>query len=302
MRTTSKIPRLSPANTNKTSLHETCGTKDPRDYFRTSTRLGDVGPEIAGPVLLQLANYLIRSRGRPITILHIDCSCGILSAVTRFGLSIDELRDRYAKPTLQALSSDDLAHYDAHYFASWAPRDDLRFVGLDRSPKTIAFMQRAGLIDEGLIVDLEANSLSERAKAVICTVDLIVWTGAAGCISEKTFAKILEVFPLGNAPWIASFVLRPFDYGRIADTAHQHGLATESLDVAFVQRRFEDKPEAEGLQHLLEERGVNSAGEETGGDYHAELFVSRPTADAKRTRLNEILSPTRSLISESKLN
>jgi hypothetical protein len=298
METASKIARRSSASARHAGSHDACSTMDPRDYFRAATRLGDVGPEITGPMLLQVANYLIRSRGRPITILHVGCSYGVLSAVTRFGLSVDELRGRYAKPMLQTLSFDDLTRYDAHYFASWPRRDDLRFVGLDRSPKTIAFTQRTGLIDEGLIVDLEANSLSERAKSIISTVDLIVWTGAAGCISEKTFAKILGVFPLGNAPWIASFVLRPFDYGRIADTARQHGLATERLNVTFAQPGFENKPEAKTLMPLLGERGIESTDEEYGADYQAELFVSRPTVDAQRTNLREIIAPA----SESNLN
>jgi hypothetical protein len=211
----------------------------------------------------------------------------------RYGLCIEQLRNRYAKASLKLLNSERLAGCDSHYFASWAPREDLRFVGLDRSPEAIAYAHRVGLIEEGLAVDLETNSPSERARSVISTVDLIVSTGAVGYISEKTFAKLLQAFPPGKAPWIASFVLRMFDYGSIAETARQHGLATERLEgVTFVQRRFRDDVEAEETLRLLEARGVNPAGKETEGLYHAELFVSRPPADIKRASLSEIVSPT----------
>jgi SAM-dependent methyltransferase len=283
--------RFSSANAIKADFHDIYRAKDPRAYFGVLGGLDYVIPEIAGPVLLQLADSLVQSRGSPITILDIGCSYGILSAVMRSGLGMDELRSRYAKLPLQVMNSDGLAWYDSHYFASWPSRDDLRFIGLDRSPEAIAYAQRVGLIEEGLIVDLETKSPSERARSVISTVDLIVSTGAVGYVSEKTFAKILQVFPPGKAPWIASFVLRLFEYDGIAETARQHGLATERLEgITFVQRRFRDKLEAEEALRLLEARGVNPAGKEAEGRYHAELFVSRPDADVKRAGLSEIVS------------
>ena len=285
--------RFSRANAIKADFGDIYRAKDPRGYFGVLGGLGYVIPELAGPTLLQLADFLIRSKGRPITILDIGCSYGILSAVMRCGLGIDELRNRYAKLPLQALSSDGLACCDTHYFASWAPREDLRFIGLDRSSEAIAYAQRVGLIEEGLIVDLETNSPSDRARSVISTVDLIVSTGTVGYISEKTFARLLQAFPPGKAPWIASFVLRTFDYGSIAEAARDHGLATERLEgVTFVQRRFRDEIEAEEALRLLEARGVDPAGKETGGVYHAELFVSRPPADVNRAGLDEIVTCT----------
>lgn len=284
--------RLSSANAIKADFHDIYRASDPRRYFSVMGGLDYVIPEIAGPILLQLADRLIQSTGRPITILDIGCSYGILSAVMRSGLSMDELRCRYAKPALQVQNSDGLAWYDSHYYASWPPRGDMRFIGLDRSPEAIAYAQRVGLIEEGLVVDLETNSPRERARSVLRTVDLIVSTGAVGYVSEKTFAKILQVFPPGQAPWIASFVLRLFDYTGIAETARHHGLATERLEgVTFVQRRFRDETEANEALRLLEARGVDPAGKEAEGRYHAELFVSRPAADVNRANLSGIVSP-----------
>jgi hypothetical protein len=284
---------FSSINAVKADFNDIYRAKDPRSYFKVLGGLDYVIPEIAGPVLLQLAQRLIQSKGRPITILDVGCSYGILSAVMRYGLSIEQLHDRYATTALQSLNSDRLAGYDAHYFASLAPHEDLRFIGLDCSSEAIAYALRVGLIEEGLTADLETSSLSERACSIISKVDLIVSTGAVGYISEKTFSKLLQAFPPGKAPWIASFVLRMFDYHNIAETIDQHGLATEHLAGAtFVQRRFQDKMEAEEALRLIEARGVNPIGKEANGRYHAELFVSRPPADVKRASLSEIASPT----------
>jgi hypothetical protein len=296
MATSSGNTFLASANAGKALSRD---PKDPRGYFKTLTGLGGVSLEIAGAVLLKLADSLVRSTGRPIAILDIGCSYGILAAVMRCGLSIEELRGRYARSPFQALSSDALAHYDSHYFASWSPRDDLRFIGLDSSPDAIAYAQGVGLIEEGLVVDLETNSPSERARSVIRSVDLVVSTAVTGDVTETTFTRILQVFPPGNAPWVASFARRLVDYSRIADAARQYGLATERLaSVDFLQRGFRDKMEAGDASHLLKARGVDPAGRETEGCYHADLFVSRPAADVQRRGLREIVSPASSSISE----
>jgi SAM-dependent methyltransferase len=243
-------------------------------------------------VLFRLAERLIRSKRRPITILDVGCSYGILAAMMRQGLSFKQLHARYAAAPIQALNCDRLVSYDAHYFAGWPRCEDVQFIGLDSSAEAIAYALRVGLIEEGLVVDLEANAPNKRACSVISKVDLIVSTGVVGDITEKTFAELLKPFALGHAPWIASFVPRIFDYAKIADTISQHDLATERLDgVTFVQRRFRDAAESEDALQLIEARGIDPAGKEAEGSYYAELFVSRPTAEIGKVSLYDIVAP-----------
>lgn len=265
---------------------------DPRSYLKVLGELGYIVPETAAPVLFRLVERLIRSKGRPITILDVGCSYGILAAVMRYGLSIRQLRDRYASAPIQALSSDQLVSYDAHYFAAWPRCEDVRFVGLDCSSEAIAYALRVGLIEEGLVVDLETHAPNKRAGSVISKVDLIVSTGAAGDLSERTFAELLKPFPSGHAPWIASFVSRICDYRNIAEAISHHDLATERLDgVTFVQRRFRDAEEFENALRIIQARGLDPAGKESEGICHAELFVSRPSADISKACLHDIVRP-----------
>lgn len=277
-------------NAIKADFNHIYRARDPRSYFKVLGDLGYVIPETAAPVLFRLAERLIRSKGRPITILDVGCSYGILAATMRYGLNIRQLRARYAAESIQALSSDHLASYDSQYFAGWPRCEDVRFIGLDRSAEAIAYALRVGLIEEGLVVDLERDEPNKRACSVISKVDLIVSTGAVGYVSEKTFAGLLKPFPSGHAPWIASFVLRMFDYRNIAETIGQHDLATERLDgVTFVQRRFRDAAEFENTLRLIQARGLDPAGKEAEGVYHAELFVSRPSADIGEAGLHDIV-------------
>jgi SAM-dependent methyltransferase len=280
------------ANAIKADVDHIYRARDPRSYFKVLGELGYIVPETATPVLFRLVERLIRSKGRPVTILDVGCSYGILAAIMRYGLSVRQLRDRYAVGPIQALSPDHLASYDTHYFAGWPRCEDVRFIGLDRSAEAIAYALRVGLIEEGLVVDLETHAPNKRACSVISKVDLIVSTGAVGDLSEKTFAELLKPFPSGHAPWIASFVSRMFDYRDIAETISQHDLATERLDgVTFVQRRFADAEEFENALRLIQARGLDPAGKETEGVCHAELFVSRPPADISEAGLNDIVRP-----------
>ena len=265
--------------------------RDPRDYYCTLGGLDYLIPEVAGRVFLQLAERLIETKGRPISIIDVGCSYGVLSAVMRHGLTMDQLRDRYASPSLHALSSDHLTALDLHYFAGWPERPGLRFVGLDASAAAIAYARRVGLIEEGLAVDLETGSLDERARALVAKADLIVSTGAVGYVTEKTFSKLLSAFEPEAAPWVASFVLRAFDYRPIAESLAQRGLVNERFESAtFVQRRFRDQSEYQEMLRLLRRAGVDPTGKEAEGLLHAELFVSRPEAAAKAAALNEIVS------------
>jgi SAM-dependent methyltransferase len=285
---------FSAVNAVKADFNHIYRAKDPRSYFQVLGELGYVIPEIATPVLSRLVERLIRSKGRPVTILDVGCSYGVLAAMMRYGLGMRELRDRYAAAPIQALCSDHLASYDAHYFAGWPRCEDVRFIGLDCSAEAIAYALRVGLIEEGLVVDLETSAPNRRACSVISKVDLIVSTGAVGYISEKTFSELLKAFPAGQAPWIASFVLRMFDYGNIAETISQYDLVTERLDgVTFVQRRFRDAAEFEDTLRLIQARGIDPAGKEAEGTYHAELFVSRPSIDICEASLHDIVRPVR---------
>lgn len=275
--------RFSSINAIKADFNHIYRAKDPCSYFKVLGELGYIIPEIAAPALMQLVERLIGSKGRPITVLDVGCSYGILAAVMRYGLTIHQLHDRYIAAPLQAPGSDRLASYDAHYFAGWPRRDDVRFIGLDCSAEAIAYALKVGLIDEGLVIDL---------GSVVSKVDLIVSTGAVGYISEKTSAKLLRAFPSGQEPWIASFVLRMFDYGNIAEIISQHGLETECLDeVTFVQRRVRDEAEFEDALRLIQARGIDPAGKEAEGVYLAELFVSRPSSDIRVASLRDLVRP-----------
>ena len=153
----------------------------------------------------------------------------------------------------------------------------------------MAYARRAGLLADGWAEDLERHEPSPSLTAGLHGADLVTITGGVGYVTESTFARVVPPGP--GAPWVAAFVLRVFDYDAIAAVLADRGLVTERLeDRSFPQRRFADEREARAAVRDVAARGLDPRGMEGAGRYYADLFVSRPAADAARRPLAALLA------------
>lgn len=284
-------PSFADINAIKADFNDIYRRRDPRAYYSVLGALDYVIPEVARPLFAQLADRCIEERGRPITILDIGCSYGVNAALLRYGVTLRNLRERYLSPGFQAVPSERVADYDARYFSGWPARSDVRLTGIDTSAEAIGYARKAGLLDDGAAYNLETQPLNDRVRALIAEADMVISTGCVGYITHVTFQKIMEA--ARSKPWIASFVLRMFDYEKVSQALARHALVTEKLTGAtFVQRRFRDRGELEQTISALDALGIDPAGKEADGLLHAELYVSRPEDSAAASRLTDIVSLT----------
>jgi hypothetical protein len=288
-----RILSYSQANAIKADFRDIYNRADPRAYYSVLGGLDYVIPEIARPIFLQLAEHCAAVCGRPIVILDLGCSYGVNAALLRHGLKMRHLKERYLTPEMRALCAERVAEFDARYFSGWPPRQDMSFIGLDVSAEAISYARSVGLLDAGISINLETEHLDRAAAELISRADLIISTGCVGYVTSTTFEKLIAAMPPRRKPWIASFVLRVFDYTTIEETLARHDLITERFQGAtFVQRRFRDSLEFEETLAALDARGVDPAGKEAEGLLHAELFVSRPQGAAEALPLMDMLSLT----------
>lgn len=265
---------------------------DPRAYYRTLGALDYEIPQRALPVVQTLVGALPRSeRPGPPQVLDVCCSYGINAALLRYELTLDELHRRYADPIIDELSAEELAQSDREWLADRRRPGAPRVTGLDAARNAVAYACRADLLDDGWVEDLEAGDPSSALADELADVDLVVVTGGVGYITERTFGRLVAGRPDGSAPWIASMVLRIYPFDEIAATLTERGLVTEQLASAtFPQRRFADEREHAAAVDMVQARGLDPAGLEDDGRFHAELFVSRPAADVERQPLAELLA------------
>jgi SAM-dependent methyltransferase len=263
--------------------------KDPRSYFSALGDLDYMITDVAEPVVRQILAAKAAATGAKPLVLDIGCSYGINAAVHRFPLTFSGLRHRYARREMKAVSSEELMHFDQNFYSSWPDIGLARFIGLDVSAPAVKYATNVGLLDHGIVADLENDALSTEHARIIRPADVIMSTGCIGYVTEKTFSKVLDATE--TTPWIISFVLRMFPFDSLAATFAQRGLVTERLTgVTFIQRRFRDAEEFESTLANLAAVGIDSTGLESEGLFHADLILSRPEADARAVPLDNIVT------------
>ncbi|WP_458760329.1 class I SAM-dependent methyltransferase [Afipia sp. TerB] len=263
--------------------------EDPRSYFSVLGDLDYMIPDVAEPVVRQILAAKASATKSKLTVLDVGCSYGINAAVHRFPLTFGGLRHRYARREMKAITSEELMGFDRNFYSGWPDGGLARFIGLDVSAPAIRYATNAGLLDQGIVADLENNALSKDDARVIRNTDVIMSTGCIGYVTEKTFGKLLDATE--KTPWIVSFVLRMFPFESLAATFAERGLVTERLSgVTFIQRRFRDAEEFESSLATLAKLGIDATGLETEGLFHADLILSRPEADARALPLEDIVT------------
>lgn len=279
------------SNDAKASMDHIYDRADPRAYFRELQSVGYTIPGAAKPILQKLIKRLRRNADETVRVLDIGCSYGINAALLKHDLTIEDLYARWGQKALASATAEEIIEQDKEFFAGLEQVEDIEVMGLDVAGNAIAFAEQAGLLDRGLAVDLESQSLPEGAIEDLAPVDLVTSTGCVGYVTEKSFEQLLPALTEGRQPWFANFVLRMFPFDAIEETLSEAGFVTEKLDgQTFIQRTFASDEERERILEQLIECGVDPAGKETEGNLIAEFFLSRPREDAAQIPLDRLLS------------
>lgn len=257
---------------------------DPRGYFETLGSLDYLAPEHARrlfPTLLQE----IRGDG-PAGVLDLCCSYGVNAALLGHDLTLDDLYARYASPELADLPPEELAEADLAFYAESRHQTPPEIVGADSAANAVRYALGAGLLDAGFGENFETADPSEAFREAVKEVGLVTVTGGVGYVWERTFDGVLkavaEARPDGRAPWVATLPAHLVDYDPLSELFSSHGLVTERLSSrTFPQRRFADAAERGHVLRQLTDIGVDPAGKEEEGWYHADLYLSRPAEDAQ---------------------
>jgi hypothetical protein len=251
---------------------------DPRAYFRELRKLGYAIPGLAKPIFQKLISHLRRRYG-------------VNAALLKHDLSMSELYEHWGNKALLEVTPEEVVAYDRRFFGDLDEPEDIEVIGLDQAESAIAFAEEAGLLDEGLAVNLETEPLPGPAKEDLASVDLVTSTGCVGYVTEKSFDRLLPAVTQGRPPWMGNFVLRLFPFDSIEATLKDWGYVTEKLEGrTFVQRRFVSAEEQEHVLEQLRERGIDPTGKETEGHLLAEFYLSRPTNEVAEAPVERLLA------------
>ncbi|MDQ2726407.1 MAG: hypothetical protein M3Y91_00720 [Actinomycetota bacterium] len=265
---------------------------DPREYYQELGSLGYEIPHHGQQMFSALLAAQAEERGdtTPPTVLDLCCSYGIIGALLRCDLTMEDLVSHYRSPDVADLSSEELTAVDRAFYADHLVPDPPTIAGLDVSDRAIGYAQKVGLLQHGAAENLEDAVPSPELAGVVADADLITVTGGVGYITAKTFAHLFDASEGGPAPWFAAFTLRRFSYHDIADVLADRGLVTERLvGRTFPQRRFSCDEEREFTLRHLDESGLDVTGKEADGSFHTEFYLSRPAAEVAERPLTDLL-------------
>lgn len=252
---------------------------DPRAYFRTLAPLDYQIPQQALPVI-----EAVLAAAAPAGVLDVCCSYGINAMLLRHRLGMAELSSHFAGAGSVTA--------DREFFAARRRHPAPEVYGLDVAGPAIDYGLRTGLLTAGWAENLEEEDPSPELAAGLRDVGAIISTGGVGYVGPPTFDRLLGAAAAPEDLWAVIFVLRVFDYATVAESFSRYGLVTEQVPgVTFPQRRFADGDERDAAVHDVVLRGLDPAGREAAGWYHADCFVTRPAGEAARTTLAELLAP-----------
>lgn len=280
------LENLTYDTTGKINLNDIYNNPSPTSYFSTLSRLGYRIPQEAKPKFQRL----IEAR-RSVTesdvakVVDLGCSYGVNGALLKHGFSMEELYRLYGSAA--AGEPEELLARDRGLYAE--PLDAaLEMVGVDPAANAISYAVDAGMLDAGVVTNLEKADPTPEDTAAIENSDLIISTGCVGYVTEASLERLLEA-SLDSRPWMAHFVLRMFDFQASEEMLGRHGYVTEKVEGLFRQRRFASTEERQHVLDNLSRLGVDATGAEENGWYFAELHVVRPEEIAKSVPLGEIL-------------
>lgn len=265
---------------------------DPRAYFNTLQRLDYAIPTSAKPLFQKLISRLRRQRGQEeVCVLDLGCSYGVNAALLKHDLSMDELYDRWTQDELAQATSEEVIEKDQQFFSELADPENLKVIGIDQAENAVAFAEEIGLVDEGLPINLEEETLPADARRDIVPVDLMISTGCVGYVTEKSFERLMQPLTERRPAWIANFVLRMFPFDAIERALGDWGYRTEKLAGRyFKQREFASAEEREQVVEQLRSQDVDPTGLEAEGRFVAEFYLSRPEAEARELPLKRLLA------------
>lgn len=275
--------------THKADFTDIYTQPDPRAYYNALIGLDYQIPQRARPVVEAVLDASTRA-GRPRPVLDVCCSYGINAALLRCDVDLDEIGAQATDPDRAGLEPAVVIDEDRRFYADRLNRPELTVRGCDISQPAIDYGVDTGLLTDGWAENLEADDPSPELAAGIADTGLVLCTGGVGYIGHRTFDRLLGAIDEPQDLWLVVFVLRVFDYADVATALSEYGLVTEQVqDRTFVQRRCADAEEFEAAKLDVSRRGLDPAGREADGWYHADCFVTRPAAAAASAPLSELL-------------
>lgn len=213
---------------------------------------------------------------RPINVLDLGASYGILSSLLLFNLTFDELTDFFVeKEHSKTLDWDEIEDF---FSRQTHTRDQLKFYLTDISQPAMDFATRLNLCERAFCLDMKQGELTDELRETIGFIDLYIAVGSLAYIGDAFFAEILPIITQGQCrPLFAFTVYRSFYPKTLAQLFSQYGYRLQRIGTPLKRgRRFASDDEQAWAINQLCQQQINPAGFEDEGYYACEFLLAAP--------------------------
>lgn len=250
-------------------------------YYRAMDHAGFRTAHNAAAAFRAVLAELKRARGLGSAgVVDFASGYGIGGALSRFDMSLDDVLARYRDPWFDDATPEAVIAADRDWFAGHRQLGDAdRYVGIDIADKALDYARAVGIFDQVFAENLQADEPSAELAQALATTDLVIECGSVAHMLPQALDRVLTGAK-GRSPWVITAPIRGNDTAEAMDVMRDHGLSVEALDVPpFRHRRFADADEQARAIANAKARGHDAEGYETGGFFHAQLFLARPASE-----------------------
>lgn len=187
---------------NKADWSHVYTAETPGNYILFSRENEYFAPEYAMGYLRPLFAKLSHELQRPLNIMDLGSSYGIISTLALYNLTWSELIDFYVKENqLINHSWQDLEQFYLHQLK---PAHSHKFYLLDSSKPAIEFSIKMNLCEEGYVFNIKDDTLTDELKNVIQPIDIFICVGSISYFGASFFTEMLKVTAAkGHFPLLA---------------------------------------------------------------------------------------------------
>lgn len=254
----------------------------PTSYLQTVSTGGYGVPDYALQYLRPLLKRLHTEFQRPVNIIDIGASYGIMSTLLRHDLTMAQLIDFFVENGQTKKRT--WAEIEKFYLTQDICHTEYKFYLSDNSQPAMDFSERVQVCEKAFCFDMKHEALPMEFKPIIEKADLFIATGSLGYIGEYFFQQIFPIISNNHlSPLFAFVVYRAFYSSEIEKVFKDYNYTFIKSSVPLKKgRRFASLSEQEKAIESLHQRNIDTVCFEDEGYYACEFYLGVPVLEEEK--------------------
>ena len=257
----------------------------PASYLQTVSNYEYGVPDYALQYIRPLLKMLHSEFHRPINIIDIGASYGILSTLLRHDLMMTQLIDFFvANGKIKTRTWEEIERF---YLYQNIRHTKYQFYLLDKSLQAMDFSQRVQICEQTFCFDMKHDALPIGLKPIIEKTDFFIATGSLGYIGSYFFEQIFPIITSRHLSPVFAFVvyraLYPSFSFELEKVFQNYNYNLIKSKIPFKKgRRFSNSLEQENAIESLHNMNIDTVGFENDGYYACEFYLGVPVVEKEK--------------------